>query len=239
MQNNKKIGVFIAVLAYDGRVDALTSQSLMANAIDLQSRGDYNLAYTFESGCCYLPRARNNCVQSFLETGLDYLIFVDSDLYFQDDAMHKLLSHKKDIVGGAYPYRGGAGGWPVRPIKDKNDNVVIDNYSGLIECEGVPTGLMCIHRNVFINMLAKHPEYISDQIDNGKRIFYIFDTGMLWENKKHWYGEDYLFCLRAKKDGYKIYCEPNINFEHIGKEGRQGNYKKYLISLKHKKEGTN
>jgi hypothetical protein len=42
--------VLLAVLAYDGRVDAFTMQSIINNIILLNN--EYNTAFIIEQGCC-------------------------------------------------------------------------------------------------------------------------------------------------------------------------------------------
>ena len=168
-----------------------------------------------------MPKARNNCVKKFLELNMDYIVFIDSDLYFQDDAIIKLLKHDKDIILGAYPYRSDDSlDFPVELILDSNKKVIKEN--DLIRIKAGPTGLMIIKKEVFSEM-KKFNKYKTI-----KNEYFFFDTGMLYNNDGEWYGEDTLFCLRAQKHNFKIFCDPDINFMHIGRQAKQGNYKKFL-----------
>jgi len=223
--------VYIAILAYDGRIDVGTCGALFDNIENLKNNG-YEVKHYFEIGCCYLPQARNTCVANFLETDCDYMIFVDSDLWFDQTAMFKLLSFKKDLICGAYPFRAGTDGFPIKVFTNEDGTPKVEEETGLIEIEGGATGLMCIKRELLETMKKNNPTWETARETTRKnKIYAIFDTGMLWKNDKHWYGEDFLFCYRVIENGFKIFCYPNINFLHIGRQARVGNYHEYLSNL--------
>jgi len=46
-----------------------------------------------------LDSARNRCVKAFLETNADYLWFIDADIVPSPEALHRLVSAEKDIIG--------------------------------------------------------------------------------------------------------------------------------------------
>ncbi len=49
-----------------------------------------------------ITASRNNTVQAALAENMDYLMWIDSDMVFPPDALHRLLAHDKDIVGATY-----------------------------------------------------------------------------------------------------------------------------------------
>lgn len=217
--------VFIAVTAYDSKVDTDCAMSIVNNMETLRRNGhDFHLH--FETGCCYIALARSKCVAKFLESDATDLVFVDSDLAFDHDAIAKLIAHDRDVVCGAYPFKGNELGFPIRVITNGDGTPVVDKYTGLIEIEGGPTGLFRIQRSVLEKMCVEECKSTA-VTDNGNPVYMLFDTGMLRE-KGVWWGEDYLFCLRWKDMGGRIWCEPSINFEHIGRHAYKGNYHQYL-----------
>lgn len=46
--------------------------------------------------------ARNRCINEALRDNADYLLFIDSDIYFHPDALQKALSKNADVVAGIY-----------------------------------------------------------------------------------------------------------------------------------------
>jgi|WetSurMetagenome_2_1015567.scaffolds.fasta_scaffold335916_1 hypothetical protein len=223
---SKRKKVFIALTAYDSRVDVLNMLSIFNNIKTLELAG-IEYVMKVQMGDCYIDNARNSLVDEFIKTDCTDLIFVDSDLAFSNDAMIRLLNHPVQAVGGAYPYRGDQEGYPLA-IKQDENGVPIGNLElGLIETTHVPTGLLRIRRDVFEILKNKYPDRIDD-----KGIWKFFLTGLLFyhEGDKRYYGEDVSFCKICERAGIIVWCEPRIDFAHIGKKNYEGNYHKYLLN---------
>lgn len=227
--------VFIAIPAYDGRMHTQCALSLIAAIKRLELAG-HNVSVYAENGKCYLPEARSLCVRKFTEVYADFLIFVDTDLAFDERALVNLVRHNRDLVFGAYPFKEGEG-YPVRIHTNENRTPVVDG-DGLLRAEGGPTGLMCIKRIALINIMEAHPEWTVDCLD-GTKLNMVFDTGILIPDDKRWWGEDYLFCKRLEDAGCELWCEPRITFCHYGSKGTIGNYHEYLMSQPQPEKQTN
>lgn len=52
-----------------------------------------------------LPAGRQRLAEIALKENIDYILWVDSDMRFPKDALHRLLKHDKDIVGCNYSTR--------------------------------------------------------------------------------------------------------------------------------------
>lgn len=50
----------------------------------------------------YLEKARNDIHNKFIESGLEYMMMLDSDIMFPPKILETLMSHKLPIVGGWY-----------------------------------------------------------------------------------------------------------------------------------------
>lgn len=62
---------------------------------------------------CRVDRNRNLCVEAFLKSGADYLLFLDDDMTFPPEVGVRLASHGVDIACGLYFQRGqGKGVYP-------------------------------------------------------------------------------------------------------------------------------
>jgi hypothetical protein len=219
--------VLICIPSYTGQVEADCMISVTRNIKWLENNG-YEVGLHIESESCYLPLVRNRCVDSFLELKdkYDFLVFVDADLKFCDNAIFKLVKRDVDLIAGVYPFRIGRFGWCFQP---ETENDLIPKYNdGLIRAVYAPTGMMCIRRNVLESMKARYPECKS--VDGAST---LFDTGMLFGDGK-WYGEDVAFCHRWRDMGGVVLVEPDIDIEHIGKSRASGNYLKHLIGLESK-----
>ena len=136
----------------------------------------------------------------------DYLLFIDSDIQFPSWGLERLLSHNKDIVGGMY-YKKISPHFPVvYKMRGKWDHELITNPSTqLFEVDGIGTGFLLIKKKVLDDLyeekFAKKNGYPFNFIQkpNGNDI-----------------GEDLSFCMRARKKGYKVWCDPSIPLEHSG-----------------------
>lgn len=221
--------IFLAVIAYEGKVVSDCAESLLHNTHVLRSHG-YNVTPYFHNGDCYIARARNLCVEVFLQSDCTDLIFIDADVAFDKDAILKLMKHDKGIVAGVYPYRKDQCGYPA-VLRFNEANNCLDEETGLVMAESVPTGLMRISRYVFGRMIDSYQMERGIPAAGDKEGFYhFFDTGQLFEGDKTWYGEDTYFCKRWRNMGEDIWIEPNINFSHIGQHKFKGNYFDFLSS---------
>jgi hypothetical protein len=223
MTDPKKI--MIAIPSYDAKIAVYGMFSLIS-AVILLERNGYKVVFWGQLGCCYLDQTRNHIVDKFLASDCSHLIMVDSDLSFDGDAIIKLLKADEQIVAAAYPYRSlEKEGFPISIKLDENRIPIGNREKHLIECSFVPTGLMCIKRDVFDILKKEYP----DLIDSSGELQF-FQTGILFakEGNKDYYGEDVYFCEICKRAGIQIWCDPNINIDHIGELHRKGNYDQYL-----------
>ena len=157
--------------------------------------------------------ARDNAIREAIEHKADYLLFIDDDQVFAEDALVKLLKHKLDIVGGIIPRRNP----PHVPcifkyIKDSNygagykpiSKSEIDNK--LFEVAAIGMGFTLISKECFTELYNKHLEapflfHAEDRVIDGKRQMLRI-------------GEDIMFCRRAKRSGFKVWADPDIKPGH-------------------------
>jgi hypothetical protein len=218
--------VFIAIPAYDQRINCLCMASIFNNIKDLEKRG-HKVTFSFQLGDPYLDQARNHVVKQFLESEYDDLIFVDTDLAFDSNGMWRLTRCEEiQVVGGAYPYRAqDKHGYPVNIKVDENLLPVTDYERGLVECTMLPTGFLRIRRDVFDAIRAALPEYVDHDGE-----YKYFRTGqlLLETGDTRWWGEDAYFCRLCTDLGIKLWCEPMINFSHDGVLHKCGKFADYL-----------
>lgn len=219
--------VFIGLTAYDSKLYVYTMHSIFNNIETLKAKG-WEVALHVKMGDCYIEKVRNDIMHAFQKTDCTDLIFVDSDLQFDGDAMLKLLESPAQIIGGAYPYRSqDLEGFPVK-IKTDEQGVPIGNVQlGLLECDFIPTGLMRVRRDALLKIKEKFPGDTNDKDE-----YQFFKTGIQFkEDGDHqWYGEDVYFCKICQKAGVIVWCYPKIGFAHIGQLNKFGNFHEWLLT---------
>jgi len=143
-----------------------------------------------------VAEARNRCVELAREHRADALLFLDSDMVFPRDTLHRLLAWDRDIVGATYPKR-------VPPHEILGANLPdgrVESDGALMEMRHLPTGCLLIRMTVFDALEQPSFRFRLDP-DSGQIV-----------------GEDYDFCDRARNAGFGVWCDTKLSFEigHIG-----------------------
>lgn len=204
-------------------------QSLLASLDDLRERG-VTADVRFLPGNCYIALARDQLAADFLASDCSDLVFIDADMGWQRDGISRLLRWDREIVGGLYPFKIDRESYPARVLTQADGRPVVDNLTGLIECDGLPTGFLRIRRDV-IQRMADHyrgARSFADRrhgVPDGQQIVELFPTEI---DRGAWWGEDYRFCHLAKALGVRIWCEPRITLTHVGRRAWRGNYHEYM-----------
>lgn len=145
-------------------------------------------------------RNRNECIEQAQKLGVDYVLFLDSDMVFPGWTLRRLLSHEKDIVGGTYLQRNP----PHNMLGIWAEGTVLTN-DRIHAIDALPAGCLLIKLSVFDKMAKPYfrtPAYEADE-HGPARI----------------QGEDYYFCEQAAKLGHQIWLDVVLTFElgHMGK----------------------
>ncbi len=145
--------------------------------------------------------SRENIAQDVIKDGFDYLLFVDSDMVFEEDALDKLLADDKDIVTGicfkrVFPYT------PAIYKEDDGNKIYMDYpKDALFEINACGMAFCLIKADVL------------------KEVYTEFGTMF---KRAYPLGEDLSFCrrwlaLNEKDNGNrKIYCDSRVKVGHIG-----------------------
>lgn len=149
---------------------------------------------------------RNYCVIQAQKNESDYLFFVDDDMTFAPETLEQLLSHKKEIVG----------------VNSYSRILPLSSTVGLIDENGEYK-----HPDKYPAWEMKIPEYLFEAYFVGCGICLI-DMKVFEKLKEPFFrfsynenglvksGEDGNFCERARKEGFKVWCDPNVEVGHIG-----------------------
>jgi hypothetical protein len=189
-----------------------------------------------------ITQGRNLCVSYFLNTDFTHMLFVDSDIAFDPNAIFRLIELDKDIISIPYPMKTAQWSTLVDKIKSghitdpeqcqhhmlqyplliKDNNTDIKVNKGVIEATHCPTGCMLIKRDVFTKLIEAYPdrEIIQKTTIDGKYMdrphFYnFFDTYYDSETKRY-LGEDFAFCRLWSEIGGKLFCYIMSYITHVG-----------------------
>jgi len=152
----------------------------------------------------YIHHNRNQIAKLAVERDYDYLLFIDSDMFFLADDIIKLLEIDAPVVGGVYPRRG----YPYHPTAWN-----FSEASGLghfdceiprdkpFECDGVPTGFLLL-RNDVLKEVYLH--YVNP-----------FAFGREAEGEDIEFGEDVWFMKRLNTLGYRAIARADLTIQHL------------------------
>ncbi len=206
--------IFIATPAYSGTVHAQFAISLAETYCSLARNGIESDIRINCSGSL-LVAERNRLITAFLESDSTHMLCIDSDLGWPYQAVLALLSHDLDFVAGVYPTRR-ENYFLFRPVFNE-DKSVFKNEKNLLKMEYIPAGFMLLKRKVLEEMVKHFSDlYFKPQDEKLPSGYCLFNTEVM--NGEFW-GEDYVFCRRAREAGFDIWVDPLIEFDHAGIRG--------------------
>lgn len=169
---------------------------VVACLISLLAKINYTAKINFQSNC-YVHDARNKIVSEAINIGASHLMFIDADTVFPPDGVDTLIERDKDIIGGLY-YRRQPPHLPTINQQEGNSLIIPKTWdkSKPFEVFAVATGFMLIKTEVFKKI---KPPYFYFGNFHGKAM-----------------GEDVYWCWKARRAGFKIWCDPTIELGHIG-----------------------
>lgn len=189
----------IAVPCMD-QVAAPFAQSLAT----LNKVGDCTIGFQIGS---LIYTARNDFCKGAITGDYDALMFFDSDIIFPPDTLERMIEHVeagKEIVTGLYFKRRN----PFAPVLCKTleydpetqaseweDLTSLPDTKDPFEVAGCGMGCCIITKPVLLDLLLNYQTWFSPFAN---------------------FGEDLAFCLRARAQGHKIWCDPSISLGHIG-----------------------
>lgn len=151
--------------------------------------------------------SRNKLAGYAMKMEADYILWLDSDMVFQPDTLERMIQtldeHKEiDILSGLYFRRG----QPFTPVlykkleTDAEGNTVWEDYidfpEGVFEVAGCGFGCVLMRTDCLLDIAAK-------------------ENGGMWFTPFRDCGEDCAFCIRARNNGYRIFCDSSIDLGHM------------------------
>lgn len=149
--------------------------------------------------------ARNRMAETAIKENCDYLVMVDSDMDFgtgsDGSLLAKLLDQDRDIIAPLFIRRSAPYDLMAkRYLKEAGGYVSIAPEEAAtmdtIEVHGVGFGMVAIKVDL-LRRLPK-PHFVFEMV-NGV-----------------WTAEDLNFCSKARKQGFKVWCDTSILIDHLG-----------------------
>lgn len=182
-----------------------------------------------------VSRARNALVSRFLrgeggDVKLDWLMFIDVDLHFQERDVTRLYlqarkwvekhpDEKVPIFGGMYALKKTVPQFVCNAVKGE----VADEVTRLMSVRETGTGFMLIHRSTFEAMAEAMPE-IAFYTDDGecnepvheRHDFFGVGPYTQDDGRIRYLSEDYMFCQRWRDMGGLVLADTGIQIPHQG-----------------------
>ena len=170
------------------------------------------------SGGADINACRNSLTYSFLDSGYDAMLFIDSDIEWPADAVLKLIEAKKPVIGGIYPKK-----------TETEDWVVVhkpgERGARLMPVTGLGGGFLLIQRTALEKFSEFHKDRQYTDSATGKRRTVFFNGGF---HHGRILSEDLDFCQACIEAGIDVYAQTDINFTHYGMKGWAGNYAEFM-----------
>lgn len=232
----KNIKLFISLPCYDAMVTMQTMMSVMYLSNLLNHHG---IVFTidFIGNESLIPRARNHSLGRFIKSNFTHLLFIDSDIEFEAQAVLDLLKSNKDVVCCAYPRKSynfnklmysittdheskesleSRGlDFTYNALYDDNNKIITDG--DYIKVKHASTGFMMIKRPILEQLYKKHTELTIITDNNSKTDEQIVGLFCCMIKDKQYLSEDYSFCERVIDEGGSIWINNKHNLNHIGK----------------------
>lgn len=178
-----------------GQVAAVTARSLAMMFLRLGSHPPDGLSWIgFEQqSSSNLPELRHKlAVNALKEHDASHILWIDSDMGFPADALHRLLAHDKEIVGCTYPRRLGS---PYSSATDLDGQPFKASSTGLEQAGVIGFGFLLTRINVFdgdydMPLFAHHDE-------------------------RGYCTEDVSFCHKARARGHEVWVDHDLSREIV------------------------
>lgn len=134
----------------------------------------------------------------------DKIFWIDSDISWTPKDFIDLYKSNQDIVSGIYFNIHGIA--MIKEPENSNRNLNMSNIKtvpkNIFEIEAAGFGFICVKNGVFESM--ERPWFDTE----------YFDVNNEDKTVKLPYGEDFSWCIKARRNGFKIFADPTVIVNH-------------------------
>ncbi len=177
----------------------------------LQSRG---YAVRRVRGFSQIDVGRSVMASDALAEGFQEILWIDSDIAFKPDDVEKLRAHPLPLLCGVYAKKGRREF--ACEFLPETEKVVFGKQGGLLEIRYAGGGFLLTRRAVY-EAMQQLPDLPVCNERFGTPIRPYFLPLVVPDGAGSWYlGEDYAFCERARRCGFKVMADTSIRLWHVG-----------------------
>lgn len=217
MDEVKLRNVLVAAPSYDGTASVWHVSSL-TETCKIGLANGINVTCVYMSYDALVQRARNDIFKLAVDSGVDDLFFIDTDVDWNPDDFFRLLNHDADIVASPLVKKSDL---EIYAVKLTGDFVVEDN--GLASVDGVSTGFMRIRKEAIQKLWEASEEYQEPHKQEPSRN--VFEVKVV---DGQLVSEDISFCQKWIDLGGKVYIDPLVNCGHTGSKRWVGNFYEWI-----------
>ena len=158
--------------------------------------------------------ARNRLASEALADGFEELMWIDSDIAFEPPSVHRLRSHGLPVVCGLYPKKVEKE-WSSQFLPGQAA-ITMGEGGGLVEILYAAAGFLLVRREVFLE-IRRQQQLPACHWRSGPPTIPFFLPMVVASGGVHSYlGEDFAFCERVRRCGFRIFADTSIRLQHIG-----------------------
>jgi len=169
-------------------------------------------------GSSDMSLVRSYMASDALRDGFDELMWLDSDVRFHPSYIDELRAHQLDIVCAIYPKKG------LRALTCQalpgTSEIVFGKAGGLMEILYAAAGFLLTKRTVYDSIQSNEDLPVCNQRFERPFVPYFLPLIVADAPDSHWMlGEDFAFCERARRAGFRVYADTRLRLEHVGSYG--------------------
>ncbi len=166
-----------------------------------------------EYGCSAIDQARATLASQSYFRGIEWLFWIDADQDFTLQNFLRLAKLEELFCCAPYSHKMGGGYICV------NHESVNAQTRGLVEVQAAGFGFMKTHRRIYDMMREDGLPVCYQVADRRDNPLVPFFQPRVWvrDGRNVYYGEDYSFCMHARKLGFKLIADFDNQIGHIGR----------------------
>lgn len=169
-------------------------------------------------GYANIDRARSLIATQALADGFEELMWVDADIAFEPASVARLRSHGLPIVCGLYPTK--IEKRLTSNLLPGSTAITFGRDGGVIEIMHAATGFLYTRRQVYLDIQQREKLPVCNRQSKQPIVpFFLPLVVQLGPDDFRYLSEDFSFCERARRCGYRIYADTTIRLQHIGVYG--------------------
>lgn len=236
--------ILLAIPAYGGNIMVQCFNSVLKLYKNKELNEKYEISTLTVHNEALISRARQEIAKAALMKKVDKLFFIDADISFTEEDFLKIVDADKPVVGGTYMKKSLSDPGLNFSISSEMDKEFIlkhgtapSNLDGfeilkseycsespLIKAKYIPTGFMCIKKEVLEKLHDVSVKYLSDRRSNQQVVFteeevkkmQVAEMFPVSVQNNILESEDWGFCRLCAENNIDVYLHTEVVVEHHG-----------------------